>query len=633
MDERGELSNSRRTGMPLKLLERADHLAALSDLLAEVLDSRQGCIVLVMGEAGVGKTALLRRFCDQQRASSRILWGGCDALLTPRPLGPLLDIAESTGGELEELVAGAARPHQVVSALMRELAGSAPTVVVLEDLHWGDEATLDALRLLGRRIGAVPALLLASYRDDALDRIHPLRIVIGELGAGETISRLRLEPLSPAAVAQLADRHDLDADELYRVTDGNPFFVTEVLAAGAAALPQSVRDAVLARAARLSVPARGLLDAVAVVPQEAELWLLEALVGESVERLEECLASGMLTSGRAGAGFRHELARLAIEQSLPADRRTTLHRSALAALLEPPSGVQDLERLAHHAEAASDGEAVLRFAPAAGERAASLGAHREAAAQYARALRFAEHSPLAKRAELLDRCAEQRALLGDFTEAIKLRQRAIEFHEQLANPCAEGDSLCAVSFPLWSVGRTEEAEDAASRAVALLEPLGDGRELARAYCALSWLSLNSEDTEGTLAWAERARELAQRLDDAESLVHAQTNLAVIEIRQGTKSGWEKLERNLQLAVEMGLETEAGRALSFLARGGLVSRTHGRSEHYIEAGIEYCEEHDLDSFRPYLLAVRGELPAPPGAVDRGWRVPGHGSGPSWLWPRD
>jgi predicted ATPase len=359
--------------------------------------------VLVGGEAGVGKTALLRRFCEECREPARILWGACDPLFTPRPLGPLLAVAEGAGGELEKVVASGVMPHEVVAALVRELRAQAPTVFVLEDLHWADEATLDVLRLLARRVETVPALIVASYRDDELDRSHPLRIVLGELATSQTVGRLKLSALSPSAVAQLADAQAVDADELYRKTAGNAFFVVEVLAARAEEIPDTVRDAIFARAARLSAPAKRLLEAVAVVPPQAELWLLEGIAGESIDALDECLMSGMLTSVTAGVAFRHELARLAIEESVPLNRRLDLHHKALTALADPPGTTPDLARLSHHAEAAGDVDAVLRFAPAAAARAASLGAHREAAAQYARALRFGERLPLAERAELLER--------------------------------------------------------------------------------------------------------------------------------------------------------------------------------------------------------------------------------------
>jgi predicted ATPase len=359
--------------------------------------------VLVGGEAGVGKTALVSRFCEAHGRSLRILWSACDALFTPRPLGPLLDVARVTGGELEELVVSGARPHEVSAALIGELRARAPTILVIEDLHWADEATLDVLKLLVRRIEGVHTLVLASYRDEELNHAHPLRLVLGEFASGPAVERLKIEPLSQVAVATLAGPHGVDAVELYRKTEGNPFFVTEVLAAGEDEIPDTVRAAVLAHAARLSSAARTLLEAAAVVPPPVELWLLEALAADVFDQLDECLTSGMLTASPGGVTFRHELARLAVEESLAPNRRVALHQKALAVLADPPSGPPELARLAHHAEEAGDGDAVLRFAPAAAARAASLGAHLEAAAQYARALRFADEQPLEARAELLKR--------------------------------------------------------------------------------------------------------------------------------------------------------------------------------------------------------------------------------------
>jgi hypothetical protein len=303
------------------LLERATELSMLVDCLEAVERSSRGQVLLVGGEAGVGKTTLVRRFCEERGQSARILWGACDPLFTPSPLGPLLGVAEGSGGELEAVVERGAMPYEVTTALAHELSARPPTVFVLEDVHWADEATLDVLRLLARRVEAVPALVVATYRDDALDRAHPLRILLGELATSRAVRRVKLVRLSPAAVAQLAEPYGVDADELYRKTAGNPFFVIEALAAGAEGIPDTVRDAVLARAARLSPGGAALLDAVAVVPPQAELWLLEALAGAAAGQLDECLSSGMLTFESAGVAFRHELARLAVEESVPPHRK------------------------------------------------------------------------------------------------------------------------------------------------------------------------------------------------------------------------------------------------------------------------------------------------------------------------
>jgi ATP/maltotriose-dependent transcriptional regulator MalT len=585
-----------------ELLERSRELSRLDELLRTVVGSTRGRLVLVAGEAGVGKTALLRRLRAEHPDGPRFLWGACEALFTPRPLGPVLDIADLTGGEFAEVVAAGAKPHDVAGALIEELS-RAPTVLVLEDLHWADEATLDVLRLLASRITTVPALVLASYRDDELDRGHPLRIVLGEVGTGADVSRLPLAPLSPMAVAKLAEPRGLDGEELFRTTAGNPFFVTEVLAAEKGEIPPTVRDAVLARVARVSPAARTLLEAVAVAPPHAELWLIDALAADAADRLEECLAAGMLTPEPGGVAFRHELARLTVEESLPPNSKLALHRKALAALGGRSEGAPDVARLAHHAEAADDGEAVLRFAPEAAVRAAAVGAHREAAEQYARALRFADGVPPAARAALFDRRARECSAIGQFTEAIKVYRQALEYHRGVGDARNEANSLRALSWLLSVVGRADEAADAGRRAVALLESLPPGRELALAYCALSDLRFYAGNFEGADAWGTRALELGRRLDDDEAVVHALTNIAAAEFLRDVEGAREKLERSLDLAQEAGLEERVASAFCLLVLGAAHTRAHSVTEAYANAGIEYCSRHDLDGWRPFLIAMR------------------------------
>jgi predicted ATPase len=198
-------------------LERSTYLAVLAESLATVFEAERGQLVLLRGEAGVGKTAVVGRFCAEQRPPARILWGACEALFAPRALGPFIDVAQSTGGELEELVERGARPHEVLSALVREVANASPTVLVIEDLHWADEATLDVLRLLGRRIDGFRALVVTTYRDDELDDSHPLRLVLGELATARGVERVDIARLSPGAVAALAKPYGVDAEELYAV--------------------------------------------------------------------------------------------------------------------------------------------------------------------------------------------------------------------------------------------------------------------------------------------------------------------------------------------------------------------------------------------------------------------------------
>src|SRR5215208_2982913 len=207
-----------------ELLERSRELSELERQLDAVGPRSKGRVVVLTGEAGIGKTALLRAFRRAHEPGPRFLWGVCDPLFTPRPLGPVDDVAEQAGGELRDLVTRDTKPFELGMSLLREL-GARPSVLVLEDLHWSDEASLDVLRLVARRVETVPALILASYRDDDLGRDHPFRTVLGELARHGSTSRLRLERLSESAVATLAAPRGVDAHELYLTTAGNPFFV------------------------------------------------------------------------------------------------------------------------------------------------------------------------------------------------------------------------------------------------------------------------------------------------------------------------------------------------------------------------------------------------------------------------
>ena len=404
--------------------------------------------MLVAGEAGVGKTTLVRHFCE--RSESRVLWGHCDALFTPSPLGPL-----------NEMGIEAADVHHVASALLEDLRR--PAIVVFEDVHWADEATLDVLRLLGRRIANVPALVVATYRDDELERTHPLRLTLGELSRQATTVRLRVAPLSAEAVAELAAPYGVDAAELHRRTHGNPFFVTEALAAGGIELPATIRDAVLARVIALSADARRVPDAAAIVPGPVDIPLLEALAGDAVERLEECLACGVLGPSGGGVAFRHDLARLAVEEALAPNERVALHRRALAAL----AGRADPARVAYHAEGAADAEAVLRSAPLAAARAATAGAHREAAAQYGRVLRFADALDATARAELHEHRAHECVAADQPRDAIDDLERALALRGELGDRRAEGRLLRTLSSTLWCPGELEWAERAGLDAIAV----------------------------------------------------------------------------------------------------------------------------------------------------------------------
>lgn len=586
----------------MELIEREPFLQALEQWLRQAAEG-SGCLVFLGGEAGAGKTALVQCLAQRVRKNARVALGACDPLSTPRPLGPLLDAASALG--LEGAFQGGIpriRVFQVVLAVL--CMGPKPTLLVFEDAHWADEATLDLLRFLGRRIAQTRALMIASYRDDEIGFKHPLRVVLGDLSTSPAVRRMELPPLSEAAVAYLARNSALDAGALYRQTAGNPFFVTEILSSGAPGIPPTVRDAVLARAARLSPSGRGVLEAAAVIGSRVEPWLLAEVVGAEVQAVDECLAIGILRAQDDAQGaalaFRHELARQAILEAIPPGRKQVLHRPVLDALRARRS--EEPARLAHHAEAAGEPEAVLEYAPKAARRASGLGAHREAAAQYARALRFADPLPPKERAALLENYASECGLIDQLAEAISAYQAALEIWCGERDPLKQGELLDALSVQLVRAGRNAEAEAASRAAIEILEALPPSVQLARAYRSQAYLRMLNRDRDEAILWGQKAIALAQHFQDLPTLTGAYNAVGSARLVAGeVLEGQEALQTSLRLALEAGLDAEVARAYTNLGSGSGEVYQFALAERFLAEGIAYASEHDLDLSRGYMVA--------------------------------
>lgn len=562
-----------------ELLERDELLAQL-----EARRREGGRLVFVGGEAGVGKTMLARAFAAG--VPGRVVVGTCEHLTTPTPLGALLEAAAG----LDCPVAPGADAREVARAVLAAL--SRPTVVVLEDVHWADQATLDALRVLGRRIDASEALVLATYRDDEVVGSHPLRVVLGELASAPGVSRLAVPRLSLEAVRALAGPSGADGDAIHALTLGNAFFVTEILASGRTTLPATVRDAVLARVASLPAASRRLLDTVALVPARAELWLLEAVAGDEIAHLDACLAAGVLRENGDAVEFRHELARLAVESAVPRHRRRALHASLVEALRQPPSGAPDLARLAHHADEAGDGAAVRAYAPEAARRAAATGAHREAAEQYARALRHAKGLGDEERAELLRSFAFEAQLTGRFEESIEAFLEAIELFRKRGDALSEGNTLALLTRPCISSGRNAEAERASRAAIELLEGLPPGPERANAYAVQAYLRMLSRDNADGVAWGERAVAAAEQVGDRDVLSFGLNTIGTSYVMAGEiDRGVEHLLRSLDVARADRLEFRIGSALAMLGSGLGEMYELELSERYLHEHDAFAEEHE------------------------------------------
>ena len=583
----------------VRLLERESQLASLAEYAGEARQG-DGRLVLIAGEAGVGKSALVEQ-AERGLPEAAWHWGACDGLFTPRPLGPLYDIAGGLGGELLELCRADAPREELFGALLRQVsAPGKPHVLVVEDVHWADEATIDLLRFLGRRIRDIPVLLLVTYRDEGLGATDPLRVALGDLATQGCVRRIGLPPLSADAVAVLAGGSGLDPAALYRLTGGNPFYVSQAVQAGMSDVPASARDAVLARAARLSSDSRAVLDDAALIGTRVEVALLDSVAGCPPSVIDELLASGLLTGDGAAVTFRHEIARLAVAGAVAAHRGSAIHARILASL--QALGCDDDACMAFHAEAAGDGQAALRYASAAARRAAALASHREAATQFERALRFAGQAEPATVASLYDGFAYEASLLDRWQEAADARERALALWRQVGDRLREGDTLRWLASSLCSLSRGDAGVAAVREAVALLEPLGPTAELAWAYATLATMWMVRGANLDAIELARRAQAVAWPLGLTKVLSNALNTEACATRAIGGK--WAgTLHQALDIALAGRHEAEVARAYVNLHASHVAERDWAAAERYFTRGIAYCDDHDIATYSIYARSER------------------------------
>ena len=352
-DMRGE------RGGALGILERDAELSVLADAVRAAAGGH-GSVVLIFGEAGIGKSSLVEAVRAQLPAEGRMFVGYCDDLTTPRALGPFRDLVRSVGAELSAAVMDGGDRDRLLSALRAELDWPEhPAVLVIEDIHWADDATLDVLRYLIRRIAALPAALVLTYRDDELGREHALHGLLGQVSRSEQVRRLPLRRLSADAVRRLSASSPVNASDLFALTSGNPFFVHELLAsAHGEQVPPSIADAVLARVRSLDPATQDLLEQLAVVPAAIDRWLVDALVPGIVLDATAVLAAAeqhsLLTVSARKISFRHELTRRAIAGAVPTARLMALNQRVLDVLVKRDG--TDVSQIVHHAAQAGDAE-------------------------------------------------------------------------------------------------------------------------------------------------------------------------------------------------------------------------------------------------------------------------------------
>ena len=572
----------------MELLEREELLEALTPAVAE---GRR--LVILEGEAGIGKTSVLRAVVARGRR--RVLWGACDALTTPRPLGPLRDMAARGAEETAARLASGAPSHEIFDAFLADL--STPTLAVMEDLHWADEATLDLLRFIGRRIGDTPSTVFGSMRREEVGPDHPLRTVLGDL-ASTGIARYALDALSLDAVRQLASARGLDGVTLHRVTGGNPFYVTEVLAQPAAEVPTTVRDAVLARMSRLPPGSRDVVELVAVEPGPVPRRLLRRFEVDD-RSVDEAVRAAVLVDDGTGLRPRHEIARLAVLTSLAPDRLATLHRRYLDVLADEPNA--DPARLAHHAAALDDRDAQLRWSRAAAEHAVRASANREVVAHYARAAEHVDRLPPRDGAALLAAYGEALSIVDDAAAAVVAWEAAVERMEAAGDAIGVAVYRAHLARALWTSGRSRDGYALMATVTDALEGSGDSRA-AEGFALAAFLAMLDRRLDEAIGWARRAIDIAGPAGNRAALMLAYNSLGSARIvGPEDLGGVADLERSAAIGRELGARRNVASSYTNIGSALGEIRRYEAALPALEGGLRYATAHELDYSRHYLLA--------------------------------
>jgi DNA-binding CsgD family transcriptional regulator/tetratricopeptide (TPR) repeat protein len=580
----------------VRLLERDEELGVLGAAVDDAARGK-GCLVLVAGEAGIGKTSLVRSLRGEFHGRVTFLAGACEPLSVPVPLQPLRELFEAAGaGDLAEI---ASDDRLVLArAVLSALAECAPALAVVEDAHWSDPLTLDLVRILARRIEQVGVAVVVTYREDEVAANPQLGLLLGDLATSPVVKRMVLRPLSVAAVAELAAESGLDGSRLASATGGNPFLVVETIAAGGR-LPASVRDAALARAGRLSLAARAVVDAAAVIGQRFEPGLLSTTVSESSSAVEEAIARGVLVTDGALLGFRHELIREALEQSVSPPRRSELHARVFQALTEQQGA--DNARLAHHAELGGLPGEACRFAARAAEEAERMGALREIRLQAERALRLGAELAPDERCDLLVRYARALNFSSPrLEEAVSAADQAVALAEHISDPVRLGRALVAVAWTQWSLERVIEARAAAERAIVALEPTGEIGELARAHSTRIRMEATAFDPAAAIESAPRALALAERAGLEEVQLDVAISVGLARGHRGLHDATALLLEALRVARKEALTIQTVRTYVNLMTTAVALRDHALADRVHGEALPLFE--DLQTLIPGL-AIR------------------------------
>lgn len=596
-----------------KLFERDAPLAQLQALLSQVAEGH-GASVIVTGEARAGKTTFFHAFEALVGANARIFRGACEDLSIPEPLGPVRELARSAGWDIDlELLLDGQRLEAFAQVLKLAVDLERPTILIIEDLHWADEATLDFVRFVSRRLIPMRIMLLINSRDVDDTAQQKLRAAINGVPA-ESLTRIELQPLSLAAVEKMSGQAGIDAAKVFQQSAGNAFYVTELLRNRDINMPSSVQDAVLSRVDGLNSDAQNVLSIVSIFPRRAELDLVMALVeGDGFKEIEACIAEGLLIDSGDYLGFRHEIARLAVEDGLSTFRKRALNAAVYKLLAAGPKTPK--ARLMHHARVGRLSDAVHNLAPDAAREAEVAEAFRQSAEYYEIALEFRDELPKQEQAELLEKAARVLGIIAQQPNAISSLEQALVLRKSLGQKLASADNLRKLARLHWEIGLKPKAQELANEAIKIAEG-SDSYELAWSYAVRGQIAMTEFEFELGADVSKKAIELAERhgFKDVESFALTTLGLCYwFDVERSLST----LRRGLDLSLKHNLPENVGRAYGNIGVYLAEHYVYSDAAEVYDEGIQYCNQQDLRAGSEFISAWRFELRERMGAWDEAY----------------
>ena len=588
----------------MELIERDDFLASLHNGFRRAAAAEGHCFFII-GEAGIGKTSLVKVFLKEIEDDSIEYIGACDSLFTPRPLAPLYDLALQINEDWVDKIHSISSRAELFTKFVQVLTHKQrPVVVVFEDIHWADEATLDFIKFFARRISRTKCLFVLTSRDDEINQQHSLRNVLADLSP-DTFTRIELPPLSKEAVQKLADEKGYDGEDVYSITSGNPFYVNEVLASYSAGVPHNVKDSVLSSYNNLSDEARNLWQQLSVIPEGLEVERLYKVDQSWHEAIGHCIAIRILIIKNNKIRFKHELYRRTIEGSLSPFRRIALNKNLLDLFLESFQERGEIEKIVHYAKNANENELVVKYAPLAAQQAASVGSHIEASRLFLTAIEYSDGADDCDLVKFYENYAYECYLTNQIREAITYQGKALRIWKRKNQIEQIGNSERFLSRLWWFEGNHQQSESFARKAIEVLDSQPSSKAKAMAYSNMAHLKMLSDDTDDCIYWGKKAIEIASEIDDEETLVHAKTSMgATLMLHPSTsEEGLAFLQESLKASLKNSYHDHAGRAYAALSSISMSTNNYELARKTLEEGINYCEERDLNSLKLYMMCVK------------------------------